>query len=258
MRVTITFTGSLAAALGRAGYKTAIDIPVKMSTLMRKYGKELREEIGDLDLNRTDAPSPTAKKARKDEKVEIDEKAPAVRKKLSPDMRKKLEDEQNIMFAKTRKEMTNRDRGPVLTSVVDPDTGEVFHGVNGSIPPNPRTPDDLPPDLHPVLEKRVDEYNKAIKDGEIVVGKYDNGQYANGEPGHHSEIWAIDQLFKAREARGIAVTDKSFDDVFLSNKIATKGKRAGAVGDSIIRCPDCSKITKGAHDVSEDITWRNE
>lgn len=174
---------------------------------------------------------------------------------LDPKMRQKLEDEQSQMMETTRATLGNKTRGPVLTSVVDPKTGQVFHGINGGIPPAARTPGDLPTDLDPVLKERVDRYWQSVEAGTSNRRYRADGTAIDGAPGHHSEIWALNQALSARRSAGMPVDETTLEELFLSNKRLT----GSSAGKSIVRCPDCSAITKGANDISgdiPDIAWR--
>ncbi|RZK33438.1 MAG: hypothetical protein EOO61_15310, partial [Hymenobacter sp.] len=99
-------------------------------------------------------------------------------------------------------------RGPVLSGVKDPLTGETHFGQNVK---------ELPDDLHPVLDKRVGDYKEAIKDGKINASEIDLTKA--GEPGTHSEIMALDKALKAREVyTGQPATEADLGDFMLHNR----------------------------------------
>jgi hypothetical protein len=71
---------------------------------------------------------------------------------------------------------------PVLTGVMDPQTGEIFYGLNQG---------KIPTDLHLLMQQRLDAYFEAT--GGMTPPRA-------GILGSHSEISALDQAIKAREA----------------------------------------------------------
>lgn len=177
------------------------------------------------------------------------------RRRLDPKIRQKFEDEQNTMVQKTKSSLGDNKRGPVLTSVIDPETGRVFHGINGGVLPSERILGSLPGDLAPVLSSRVDGYMKTVEAGTGGRRYCTDGTAIDGTPGHHSEMWALDQALKARREAGLPVDERTLNDLFLSNKRLT----GSDAGKSIVRCPDCSAITRDVNDVSgdiPDIPWR--
>lgn len=113
----------------------------------------------------------------------------------------------------------------------------------------------MPDNLDPVLQRRVDEYNLEIEDG-LERRKYEDGAPVDGKPGHHAEIWALDQALKDRRARGMPVDESTLEELFLSNKRTGNNN----YGQSIVRCQDCGAITRGANDISDIVsnTWRSE
>ncbi|MEJ6391621.1 YwqJ-related putative deaminase [Gymnodinialimonas sp. 2305UL16-5] len=173
----------------------------------------------------------------------------AARRTLSPEMRRRLgQEQQGMVDEMAAVNLGNSGRGPVLTSVIDPDTGDVFHGINGGVPPSRRAPNRIPNDLHPVLRSRIDTYNSRIAEND-TRNTFPDGMPVNGTPGHHSEIWALNQALNARERAGLPVTDDTLSELFLSNRRIT-GSRSG---QPIVRCPDCGAITAGANDISADV-----
>jgi RHS repeat-associated protein len=128
--------------------------------------------------------------------------------------------------------LTRSQRGPVLTGAMDPQTGEIFYGLNQG---------KVPDDLHPVLQRRLDEYLDAS-----------GGRTPEraGIPGSHSEIVALDQAIKARELRlGIPVTEDMLPDFLLSNRALIGERRIVGVPP---RCANCAAITNGVRTVGGD------
>ncbi len=121
---------------------------------------------------------------------------------------------------------SNSQRGPVLSSVMDIETGEIFFGINGG--------QKLPPNLVSLLTNRAE-----ITNGPTFE-----------TPGTHSEIYALNAAILARQARtGKTVTETDLPS-FLLHNMALRGTRKG-VGVSP-RCGACADITKGVTMVGGD------
>jgi hypothetical protein len=210
------------------------------------------DDLGGTPAKQADRDAGGPDSERKDDGEEHDHRSKDG-KTLSKADRKKLEDKQNQSIKDTMA-IGKQKRGPVHTSVIDPETGNVYPGINGGVPPDARRSNILPNDLHPVLRDKIDQYNQGIKNGTIPTPKtFDNGVSVNGKPGHHSEIWALNQALNARKAAGLPVDENTLKNMFLSNK-RISGRKSG---QSIIRCPDCRNITDGVHDVSDKINFRD-
>ncbi len=108
-----------------------------------------------------------------------------------------------------------RQRGPVLTGVIDKQTGEIFFGQNTGIPEP----------LYPDLQARLNEF-----EGPYAAGK--------GIPGAHSEINALNQGLWARP-------DADIED-FLIYNLRLRGAEQGM---PIARCPNCAVLTRGAEEI---------
>ena len=128
--------------------------------------------------------------------------------------------------------LSNSVRGPVLTGVLDTQTGEIFYGLNnGAVPEN----------LHPLLQARLDTYLDAT--GGVTPLKA-------GIPGSHSEIMALSDALYAREAAaGIPVTESDLSSFLLSNRSLIGQTRVIGIPP---RCPNCSAITSGVTVVGGD------
>ncbi|WP_057463834.1 YwqJ-related putative deaminase [Pseudovibrio sp. POLY-S9] len=199
-----------------------------------------------------------SKDGTEEEREDEDEEPKGRKKPLSEEHRKKLEDEQQKMFDETTGNpdsphyVSKRKRSPVLTSVIDPATGEVYHGTNGGLPGDIKSKD-LPSNLHPVLQKRVNNYTKALEENDTRKRFPDTNDPVNGDPGHHSEIWALNQALNARKELGMPVNESTLDELFLSNRSLEKK----TFGKHKKKCPDCEEITKGADDVTGNINFRD-
>jgi hypothetical protein len=92
-----------------------------------------------------------------------------------------------------------RKRGPVLSVLYDKKTSRFFDGMNVENPPK---------NLHPILQKRLNEYKL----------KFPNEKPHFSKPGSHSEIIATDKALKAREASGLKVTEADLKDFQIHNE----------------------------------------
>ncbi|WP_162241997.1 YwqJ-related putative deaminase [Duganella sp. Leaf126] len=121
--------------------------------------------------------------------------------------------------------LSRSQRGPVLSGIMDPRTGEIFYGLNQG---------KIPTDLHPLMQQRLDAYLEAT--GGITPPRA-------GIPGSHSEISALNQAIISRETlTGVPVVESDLSSFLLHNR-ALIGER------SIIgippRCANCAAITNG-------------
>ena len=113
--------------------------------------------------------------------------------------------------------LSNSVRGPVLTGVMDKQTGEIFYGTNNK-------GQNIPRDLHPLLRDRLKKLQEAIGRGEFKPGE------TCGLPGWHSEIYALDQALKAREARlGRPLTEADLSEMLLHNRSIMSRDRGGSI-----------------------------
>ncbi|TAD94692.1 MAG: hypothetical protein EAZ97_16505 [Bacteroidetes bacterium] len=138
-------------------------------------------------------------------------------------------------------QMAKDEMGPVLTGVLDNTTGEIFFGMNNKN-------GDLPDNLHPLIKNAVDVLEEAGGTG------YKNTKGA----GSHSEIYALDQAFKAREKlTGKKLTEADLGSFLIHNV----GLRSKSAYSFIIKCPDCEEITKPVRttqNAAPNITPRKE
>lgn len=123
-------------------------------------------------------------------------------------------------------------RGPVLSAIYDPKTGKTFYGQNFNMK---KAADRLKfkkfkENLHPLLKDRLENHNVIDPTGKA------------GTPGAHSEIQALDQALKAREAAtGKPVTKADLADFQLHNR----GMTTHAPNVPVPRCPHCAALTEG-------------
>lgn len=122
-------------------------------------------------------------------------------------------------------------RGPVITGITDTQSGESFWGLNQS---------SVPADLHPLLKARLTKYLE--ESGGLAPVRA-------GIPGTHSEIIALDQAIKAREARlGRDLTIADLSDFILHNRSLIGARRVVGVPP---RCPVCEVLTDGVRVIGE-------
>lgn len=115
---------------------------------------------------------------------------------------------------------------------MDPQTGEIFYGLNQG---------KVPTDLHPLMQQRLNAYLEATEG--VTPARA-------GIPGSHSEISALDQAIKAREARtGITVTASDLPDFLLHNRSLIGERRVIGIPP---RCANCAAITNGVKVIGGD------
>ncbi|WP_374404822.1 YwqJ-related putative deaminase [Frankia sp. Cj3] len=135
---------------------------------------------------------------------------------LAARLRKAVQDRYYSITDRTSSEYQSiRQRGPVLTGVIDKQTGEIFFGQNTGIPEP----------LYPELQARLNEF-----EGPHAAGK--------GTPGAHSEINALNQGLWAR-------LDADVEDFLIYNLRL----RGAGQGMPIARCPNCVVLTRGAEEI---------
>jgi hypothetical protein len=121
--------------------------------------------------------------------------------------------------------LSRSQRGPVLTGVMDSQTGEVFWGMNQ---------DAVPSNLNPLLQNRLDGY-LATTAGDTPLRA--------GIPGAHSEIGALNDALNARQATtGMPVTEADLPSFLLSNRSLIGQTRVVGIPP---RCLNCFSLTNG-------------
>nr|WP_277395794.1 PAAR domain-containing protein [Aggregatibacter actinomycetemcomitans] len=141
------------------------------------------------------------------------------------------------------------ERGPCLSGVYDPATGETFYAqnfknnvtgdrayetwLNGS----PETGG-----ADPIVKERVAQYEAKIASGEIIPS-----DRADRRTAAHSEIRALDQAIKARRERGIPVDASSISEMDLYNVDLQNAaiRNNGGMPPQKPRCEHCQGITDG-------------
>jgi RHS repeat-associated protein len=130
-----------------------------------------------------------------------------------------------------RTKLSQDERGPCVSMVLDQETGQAFPGLNQDAPP-PRTPEGQTPqpgDLHPLLADRIDNPPE--------------GGWRNPDPpGSHSEINALNDALWQREAnRGTQPPGSLTDTNGLL--IDNQRSRGANKGTPMPCCPNCTHIT---------------
>jgi len=124
--------------------------------------------------------------------------------------------------------LSRSQRGPVLSAVMDPKSGEIFYGQNlGRVPT----------DLHPLLQQRLDQY---LDFSDLTGGAT---PLRAGVPGSHSEIVALNQALKARElSTGIPMSAGGLSEFLMTNRSLIGTRSVIGIPP---RCLNCVALTDG-------------
>jgi hypothetical protein len=143
---------------------------------------------------------------------------------------------------------SKRSRGPVVSGITDPVTGETYFGQNFTEKErnNLDFMTKFKEQLHPLLKERLEEYTLKLKVGEIKAEdplSLDKG----GIPGTHSEIRALDQALKSREVySGKSVTGDDLSSFLLHNRSLNDPTGVPP------RCAHCWHLTDGITVIGND------
>ncbi len=131
--------------------------------------------------------------------------------------------------------MGNSKTGPVLSGVLNRETGEIFYGFNQL-----KGEKNVMPDLHPVLEERRTQYLSEARSQGL-------GVEALGKeiPGIHSEVKAVSEALNNMSPNA---TSKDLEKLLIFN-VRTTGSGKGT---SIVRCDNCQVLTKGIPSISDN------
>lgn len=120
---------------------------------------------------------------------------------MTPEVERAFVEAVRLRAAHMVEVLSNDQRGPVLTGVLDTRTGRTFFGINQESPPGT---------LHPLLKKRLADYLK--KTGGATPERA-------GVPGAHSEIVALNRALFEREALlGRPVEPQELSEFVLHNR----------------------------------------
>lgn len=110
----------------------------------------------------------------------------------------------------------------------------------------------MPKDLHPVLQKRLDDaktdtdwFNSRRKRGDGENAPFIDGDMKSF--GNHAEVWAVNDALKDRVAKNLPVTEATLDNLLMDVRRTKEftGPGGGTVGSHFKRCADCSRLTSG-------------
>jgi hypothetical protein len=118
--------------------------------------------------------------------------------------------------------LSDRQRGPVVTGVLDTRTGRTFFGLNQDEPLG---------NLHPLLKQRLTDYLDST--GGATPPRA-------GKPGSHSEIVALNRALYEREAAlGRPVDPQELSEFVLHNRSLFGSKKLKGIPPP---CPNCEAI----------------
>ncbi|WP_309890767.1 YwqJ-related putative deaminase [Archangium sp.] len=141
---------------------------------------------------------------------------------LTPEVERAFVETVRLRAARLVEVLSNEERGPVLTGVLDTRTGRTFFGINHARPPD---------DLHPLLMRRLVDYLDATEGVTPVRA---------GEPGTHSEIVALSRALHEREATlGRPVKAQELSEFVLHNRALRGPKKLKGIPPP---CPNCEAI----------------
>jgi hypothetical protein len=143
--------------------------------------------------------------------------------------------------------VSKKSRGPVVSGITDPQTGKTHFGQNftqGEI--RDGNLKNFETQLHPILKQRLIAYKQKLGNNLIKVEDPLSISKA-GEPGSHSEIRALDQALKAREAHtGQPATEADLSSFLLHNRSLNDPTGVPP------RCVNCWHITNGVTVIGND------
>jgi hypothetical protein len=141
---------------------------------------------------------------------------------MAPEVERTFVEAVRLRAAHTVEVLSLKERGPVLTGVLDTRTGRTFFGLNQR---------ERLPNLHPFLQKRLDDYLDAT--GGVTPARA-------GEPGTHSEIVALNRALHERElALGRPVRTQELAEFVLHNRSLKGPRQTEGVPPP---CPNCEAI----------------
>ncbi|WP_257454895.1 YwqJ-related putative deaminase [Archangium lipolyticum] len=141
---------------------------------------------------------------------------------LTPEVERAFVETVRLRAAHMVEMLSNNERGPVLTGVLDTRTGRTFFGTNHENPPA---------NLHPLLTKSLTAYRAAT--GGVTPPRA-------GVPGAHSEIVALNKALYEREAMmGRPVEPQELSSFVLHNRSLRGTTRVEGIPPP---CPNCEAI----------------
>jgi hypothetical protein len=141
---------------------------------------------------------------------------------LTPEVERTFVEAVRLRAAHMIEVLSNKERGPVLTGILDTRTGRTFFGINQMDPPL---------DLHPLLQNRLAGY--------LAETRGLTPERA-GKPGAHSEIVALNRALHEREATlGRPVEPQELSEFVLHNRSIRGTTKAEGIPPP---CPNCEAI----------------
>jgi hypothetical protein len=146
--------------------------------------------------------------------------------------------------------LSRSERGPVYTAVLDTATGEVFGGLNlGSRghPPTAAEIQHLTENLHPILQSRLESLRSSLQQM-VEAGTITEEQLRAGVAGAHSEIVALNNAVRAREAAlGVSISEQDLGSFLVHNRELTSSATSPDFGQGVPPpCVNCSYLIRGA------------
>ncbi|EJV70454.1 hypothetical protein BWGOE4_32980 [Bacillus mycoides] len=121
--------------------------------------------------------------------------------------------------------LSNREMGPAVAGTFDKTTGKYYFGINN-------TSGKIPEELHPLIEQRITNMPKNIKEGYT---------FTYGE-GSHAEVYSLNQALLANSQASASN--------FITH-VVRSGKKLKPAGMMMPTCPHCNFITEGFEFSSE-------
>jgi hypothetical protein len=141
---------------------------------------------------------------------------------MTPEVESAFVEAVRLRATHTVEVLSLKERGPVLTGVLDTRTGRTFFGLNQ---------DESPLGLHPLIKERLADYLKRMEG--VTPAKA-------GEPGSHSEIVALNRALYERETTlGSPVQLQELSEFVLHNRALHGSRKITGIPPP---CPNCAAI----------------
>ncbi|MGG1793088.1 YwqJ-related putative deaminase [Bacillus mycoides] len=121
--------------------------------------------------------------------------------------------------------LSNREMGPAVAGTFEKTTGKYYFGINNTL-------GKIPEELHPLIEQRITNMPKNIKEGYT---------FTYGE-GSHAEVYSLNQALLANSQASASN--------FITH-VVRSGKKLKLAGMMMPTCPHCNFITEGFEFSSE-------
>ncbi|MED1383658.1 hypothetical protein COL41_09775 [Bacillus mycoides] len=121
--------------------------------------------------------------------------------------------------------LSKREMGPAVAGTFDKTTGKYYFGINNTL-------GKIPEELHPLIEQRITNMPKNIKEGYTFT-------YGAGS---HAEVYSLNQALLANSQASVSN--------FITH-VVRSGKKLKPAGMMMPTCPHCNFITEGFEFSSE-------